>query len=149
MSNRSRVLLLAALLSAGAACNSGRYSPAGFRLPPDGDLERGRLTFAELGCPACHSVASTEAAKPAAQPSTTVILGGEVDRRLSDGYLVTSMIHPSHQFAPFPKDQIARGGVSRMPSYADRMTVRQMIDVVAFLQSRYTVRQTFPTYAYR
>jgi hypothetical protein len=78
-----------------------------------------------------------------------VELGGEVDRKLSDGYLVTSMIHPSCAFAPLPREKITAGGISRMPAYADKMTVRQMIDIVAFLQSSYTIRQRAPSYAYR
>jgi hypothetical protein len=53
MPHSSRVLVIAALLSAGVACDSGRHSSAGFRLPQDGDAERGKLAFVELGCPSC------------------------------------------------------------------------------------------------
>jgi hypothetical protein len=66
------------------------------------------------------------------------MLGGTVNKRLSDAYLVTTIIHP----------KIKSGGVSRMPDYEDRMTVRQMVDLVAFLQAQYTVRPSMPEYGY-
>lgn len=150
MSKCSRVLIITALLSAGTACDSGRHSSAGFRLPPSADAERGKVAFVELGCPSCHRVSGMDLPQPTVQPAVPVVLGGEVDKKLSDAYLLTAMIYPSHRLAPgAPKDQIATGGVSRMPDYTDKMTVRQAVDVVAFLQSRYTVRQTLPNYAYR
>ena len=49
MRSGSKLLALAALLGMGA-CDSGRHSSAGFRLPPDGDVERGKVTFVALGC---------------------------------------------------------------------------------------------------
>jgi hypothetical protein len=66
-----------------------------------------------------------------------VALGGGVEQKLSDAYLVTSVINPSYDLAPYPKEQITSGGQSRMPyDYAVGMTVRQLADIVAFLQSR-------------
>jgi hypothetical protein len=35
-----------------------------------------------------------------------------------------------------------------MPVYADKISVRQMTDLVAFLQSRYVVRPPMPKYYY-
>ncbi|MBZ5623446.1 MAG: hypothetical protein LAQ69_32695 [Acidobacteriia bacterium] len=102
----------------------------------------------KLGCHSCHEVSGLDLPRPTVQPLVPVVLGGEVDKKLSDAYLLTAMINPSYQLAPYPKDQITSGGVSRMPSYSDRLTVRQAIDVVAFLQSRYVVRQTLPAYTY-
>ena len=46
----------------------------------------------------------------------------------------------------YPKEQITRGAESRMPHYADTLTVRQLTDIVAFLQSRYSVRRINPRY---
>lgn len=149
MLNGSKVFVVATLLSVGAACNSGRYSSAGFQLPADGNPERGRQAFVNLGCNSCHGVSGVDLPSPTAQPPVPVTLGGEVDKRLSDAYLVTSMIYPAYELAPYPKDQITSGGVSRMPNYADTMTVRQMVDVVAFLQSNYVVRQPPPNYGLR
>jgi L-cysteine S-thiosulfotransferase len=67
------------------------------------------------------------------------VLGGEVSYIHSYGELVTSVIHPSHGLAPgFSREKIQTGALSPMPEFNDMMTVRQMIDLVAFLQSRYT-----------
>jgi hypothetical protein len=68
-----------------------------------------------------------------------VVLGGEVQEVRTDGYLVTSIIHPSHKLGPYPRGEVAVDGESRMPDYTRSMTVRQLIDVVAYLQSHYRV----------
>ncbi len=120
------------LLAAGVACDSGRHAARGFRLP-DGDIERGKVAFVSLGCTSCHEVSGVDLPHPAAKPLVPVVLGGHVDKEVTDGYLVTSIIYPSYRNAVATKP--------RMPSCADRMTVEQMTDVVAFLQSRYAGRQ--------
>ncbi len=135
-----RLLPIAVLLGGAVACDSGRHSSAGFRLPADGDIERGRAVFLAMGCPQCHQVPGTDLPRPTVQPPVPVALGGELTHELTDGYLVTSIIHPSYRLAHYPKDQILAGGKSRMPSYADELTMRQLTDLVTFLQSRYTVR---------
>ncbi|MGO9260180.1 MAG: c-type cytochrome [Bryobacteraceae bacterium] len=139
MESRSRLLTIAVLAMVSASCNSGRHSAAAFRLPPDGDADRGKAAFVTLGCNSCHEVSGADLPRPTVQPPVPVVLGGAVDSRLSDAYLVTSIIYPSYELAPYPKDQITSGGESRMPHYADRLTVRQLADIVAFLQSRYFV----------
>ena len=96
----SKALAVAALLSAGVACDSGRHTTAGFSLPADANPERGRQAFSDLGCPACHRVLGLDLPSPTVQPPVPVVLGGEIDRKLSDAYLVTAMISPSHQLAP-------------------------------------------------
>jgi mono/diheme cytochrome c family protein len=141
-------LAIATLLSAGVACESGRHSSSGFRLPADGDVERGKAAFVALECHNCHEVSGVDLPRPAAQPMVPVVLGGEVIKEPSDGYLVTSVIYPSYRLARYPKDQITSGGKSRMPHYAEKMTVQQLVDIVAFLQSRYTVRPMPTRYAY-
>jgi mono/diheme cytochrome c family protein len=130
------------------ACNSGRHSAAGFRLPDGGDAGRGKVAFAALECNTCHEVAGVDLPGPTVQPRVPVVLGGEVYREMADGYLVTAMIRPDYELAAYPRKDITSGGHSRMPSYADRITVRQMTDIVAFLQSTYTVRPPVPKYLY-
>lgn len=69
-----------------------------------------------------------------------VILGGEVRKVRTYGQLVTAVINPSHDLATgYPKDLVQEEGASRMTDFNDVMTVQQLIDLVAFLQSRYEV----------
>ncbi len=140
------VLSVAALLAMAAACDSGRHSASGFRLPPTGDIERGKAAFVSLGCNNCHEVAGVPLPQPVTKPATTVVLGGATTKDIGDGYLVTSIINPGHRLARYPRSQITVAGKSRMPEYADNITVRQLTDIVAFLQSRYVVRPAVPPY---
>jgi hypothetical protein len=107
-----------------AACGSGRHSSSAFHLPPDGDVERGKATLLALRCNTCHEVSGVDLPRPTVQPPVPAVLGGAVDSKLSDAYLATSIIYPSFDLAPYPKKQITSGSESRMPHYADRMTVR-------------------------
>jgi len=144
--NSRGVLLVALALAASIGCETGRHASTGFRLPPDGNIERGKAAFVALGCSHCHEVSGGGLPAPSVQPAVPVVLGGVVDSDMPDGYLVTSIIYPSYRLARYPKDEITLGGESRMPHYADGMTVRQLTDIVAFLQSRYTVRRVNPKY---
>jgi mono/diheme cytochrome c family protein len=141
--------LLVALLAAGMwGCGSDRHSASGFRLPPDGDAGRGQAAFLALGCHNCHSVIGADLPRPSIQPPVPVVLGGTVSRPVADGFLVTSIIYPSYELGRFPKQQVTAGGRSRMPEYADRITVRQMADLVEFLQAHYTVEKAPPPFPY-
>jgi len=150
MPSRMQWVFVVSLLGAGVACDAGRHTTAGFRLPPDGNVENGKAAFVEFGCHTCHAVAGADLPRPTVQPPVPVVLGGEVNNKYSDAYLVTSIVYPSYQLAAYPKQQIAINGDSRMPhDYASRMTVRQLTDIVAFLQSHYTVRVMQPQYYFR
>lgn len=148
MLHASKLLPLAVLIGAVTACNSGRHSPAGFRLPENGDVERGRTAFVALGCGGCHEVSGVDLPRPTVQPPVVVVLGGERAGEMPDGYLVTSIINPSYKLAGYPRRLIAENGKSRMPDYTGTMTVRQVTDVVAFLQSHYKVRRMIAKPAY-
>ena len=129
-------LATATLLTACFACGSGQKSASGFRLP-DGDVERGKATFLELKCNECHTFAKMDLPRPE-NPAVTVVLGGEEPIIRTDGELMTSIINPSHKLAwGYPKEQIQQDGKSRMRDYSDVMTVRQVIDLVAFLHSQH------------
>jgi hypothetical protein len=142
---KPRVLVGLAALAVATGCRGPR-SAAGFRLP-DGDPQRGQLAFVELKCHTCHQVAGVDLPAPVADAPVPVRLGGEIIAVKTDGELVTSIVHPSYRLAPgYPKDLIRKGEASRMPDYGREMTVQQMVDLVAFLQSRYRVARVEPEY---
>jgi hypothetical protein len=119
------------------ACDSGPQSGRGLRLP-DGDIERGKQAFVEIGCPRCHEVAGVVAAAPEGDVPTIIRLGGPVRRVETYGELVTSIVNPSHGISRLhPAEHVAIGDESRMKDFNDTMTVAQLIDLVAFLQSQY------------
>ena len=121
-----------------SACTNPK-SARGFRLP-DGDVERGKVAFVQSKCSACHTVKGTDIPAPSKDYAyvRVVVLGGEVRQVKTYGELVTSIINPSHVLAPgYPKELITKNNQSAMPNFNDTMTVRQLIDLVAFLQSRY------------
>ncbi len=135
-----QALVVAALLAAlSLACSPGRKSSAGFHLP-DGDPARGQAVFVSLQCNACHRVAGADLPPPVVQPPVPVELGGEVPRPRTDGELVTAIVAPSQRLEPaYRREQMKSGKLSRMGDFSEAMTVRELVDLVAFLQSRYTV----------
>lgn len=124
-----------------AGCEQhGRRSGRGLYLP-DGDAARGAVAFHELGCATCHGIAgepeSVRASAGAPEPPEALILGGPVTRVETYGELVTSIIHPEHEISRSSGDG---GLLAEMPVANERMTVIQLIDLVAFLQSTYEER---------
>jgi hypothetical protein len=119
-------------------------SPWGFRLP-DGDAIAGRQAFIDLRCNSCHEVSgiSIEYEEGLAR----VRLGGQTTRVKTYGELVTSIINPSHRIAPrHREDGVLPDGQSLMSAayLNDVMTVRQLVDLIAFLQPTYELVQPPP-----
>ena len=124
----------------------GPKSGKGFTLP-DGDVDRGQAAFVKLQCHECHSVSSVELPTPEGARDPLIQLGGEVARISTYGQLVTSIINPSHKLAKgYAKEDVATDGESQMRNYNDVMNVTDLIDLVAFLQSRYKLKPYEPTY---
>ena len=138
--------LALALAAALVGCGSGPKSGKGFTLP-DGDKAQGLEVFKQMRCYDCHAVSGVEL-PDAEEPDQTVIrLGGKVARIKTYGELVTSIINPSHRLARgYAKEQIvSEEGGSKMKTYNDVMTVNELIDLVAFLQSHYELHEYEPT----
>jgi hypothetical protein len=58
---------------------------------------------------------------------------------------VAAIINPSHRITGGRDNPlVATGERSRMGDFGEVMTVRQLVDVVAFLQSRYDVQPPVP-----
>jgi hypothetical protein len=149
----SKVLLLFAT-SLLMACSEYQESK-GFSLP-EGDPESGQLVFIEYRCIECHTLAGTEFTDELEdfEREIMVRIGGETTRVKSYGDLVTSIINPSHRLAKgyAVEDVIDAEGESRMRNYNEELNVRELIDLVAFLKSKYklkSVPQTmYPYYIY-
>jgi len=139
--------LLSVFLTLSIGCTPSATSEFGFRLP-DGNAENGRETFAYMQCNQCHTVVGeTFEEIPLADPPY-VELGGRVTRIKTYGELVTAIINPSHRLADgYAKELVSEDGESNMYIYNGYMTVQELIDLVAFLQSSYDV--TPPEYYYR
>ena len=142
---RAPPLFVSCLIVTFIGCDIGPRSGRGLRLP-DGDVERGALAFRELGCPTCHDAVGERRAPKGDRPNGIVTLGGVVTRVETYGELVTSIINPSHEISRrYRREQVAEGDVSKMDNFNERMTVAQLIDLTAFLQSKYEVRRE-PSY---
>lgn len=136
MRNES-VWIIAGLAFALSACGTAEKSPRGFRLP-DGSAERGQAAFVELKCTSCHRLDGARMSEWGTALAKPVRLGGDVLYAKSDGELVTAIINPSHDLIRgYPSEVIQIGGKSRMKDYAGEMTVQQLIDIVAFLHTKY------------
>jgi len=139
MNKKLFLVLLFALLWAVGGCNQDPKSGRGFRLP-DGDQNQGREVFLYMQCNQCHSIKGLELPEiPYADPAY-IELGGRVATVKTYGDLVTSIINPSHRLAPgYAKEKVSENGESKMYTYNRHMTVQELIDLVAFLQSHYDV----------
>jgi mono/diheme cytochrome c family protein len=138
--------VMLAALSVG--CAPTPKSGAGFTLP-DGDAEVGKAAYVQMHCNACHTISGVDqlVAADGEAPEVSVTLGGEVARIKTYGELVTAIINPSHKLARgYKQELVTVDGESKMTNYNDVMTVTELTDLVAYLQSNYKIRPYEPTY---
>lgn len=126
---------------------SSPESPVGFRFP-EGDVVKGKKAFADLNCIQCHTVSGvSDLPEPGEERKIEIMLGGETSRVKTYGELVTSVIYPGHVIKPEYREKYTDDeGNSLMPELTEAMTVRQMIDLVEFLQEQYEVALPRPAY---
>ena len=135
-----------------SGCNVGGEGRNEVHLPA-GDAAKGEELFVSVGCVSCHAVGDAEFQDSSSVSDVRVRLGSQTGRRMSYGQLVTSVVNPSHRLAPqYFSENIAENGESLMANYNDALTVTQLTDIVAFLQTHYedVLRPGFryPTYEY-
>jgi mono/diheme cytochrome c family protein len=104
-----------------------------FRLPA-GDPGEGRKVFAAMECFACHEVKgetfpATSKTTRASGPDLTG-MGAHHPAE----YFAESIMNPNRVIVDGP-GYTGPDGLSKMPSYADTMTIKQLADVVAYLKS--------------
>lgn len=141
-----------ALLALGA-CRTYPDNVGDLRFPvPRGDVKRGQVAFQELGCVQCHSVKGVTLPMPGITPPARVELGGELTHAKTYGDLVSSIINPQHVISAryleqFPRPE--RRTVDSSPMFMNpNMKVTQLIDIVTFLNSRYSLLPGYTEYYY-
>ena len=112
-----------------SAARSDGSRVAGTVTTPPGDAARGRAAFARLRCFACHAVRDDRMPAPS-RPGPS--LAGVA--RHHPGYLVESIVNPNARIVDGPGYTDDRG-LSTMPDYGTQMTVRDLVDLVAYLKS--------------
>ena len=107
---------------------------------PEGDPEEGRYAFEENRCYQCHVVEGVEFDEEAGEggigPDLTEI--GSIQTRT---YMVESLLDPNKVVVADPPGQAPGDegsyrneyGDSKMPEFHDTMTLRQLLDIAAFL----------------
>jgi len=109
--------------------------PAGWKFElPGGDPVKGREVFADLECYKCHAVAGQNFPAPSGDaknvgPELTG-MGGQHPAE----YFAESILAPNAVILEGP-GYTGPDGKSIMPSFADSLTVTQLVDLVAFLKS--------------
>ncbi len=101
---------------------------------PAGDLEGGRQAFQDLKCNACHAIAAdADMAGPvASMPGPTL---GVKQSFYKTGFVTESIIFPAHAVPRASGAQAQEPLESRMGDFSDVMTVRQLVDLIAYLKS--------------
>jgi mono/diheme cytochrome c family protein len=104
---------------------------------PRGDARPGRQAFLDLGCATCHGVTG-ERDMPAPisnnpGPELGPALAGQ-----ATGTIATAIVAPSHSMSLATSDTVKaqiEGVLSPMGDYSHAMTVRQLLDLLAYLDS--------------
>ncbi len=100
---------------------------------PIGDAQAGREAFIALGCPSCHSVeGDSELREPVAAVPVPVL--GPAIGKLSPGKIASSIVSPSHVISKEVESK-TEGELSPMADLTEAMTVRQLVDLVAYVRS--------------
>jgi hypothetical protein len=123
------IALAAATVIGTVACVAQRES---FYLP-EGDPVAGKEAAHAMRCFVCHEFAGSDFPAPHAEPAVPVTLGA-AQAAQSRERLAESIIAPSHRIAE-GLEGATSGELSRMGDYSHAMSVRQMIDIVAYVRT--------------
>jgi mono/diheme cytochrome c family protein len=109
--------------------------PRGWKfLMPPGDVTEGRKVFRAMECFACHDVKGehfpTDTKTPRAAGPDLTGMGSHHPAE----YFAESIVNPNRVVVLGP-GYTGADGLSKMPSYSDTMTLKQLSDVVAYLKS--------------
>jgi len=139
------IVLLSTLPVLAGGC---AYTPI-FGFPRDeANIAAGRQAFIDHRCQQCHSVAGERLPVLAGASRPMLELGGETSIVRNYADLMTSVINPKHAISERYREQLLLNAElpldSPMPTpELDKMSVRQLIDLVAFLDSKYQLIRAY------
>ena len=127
------LVLAVVALSGCGPMTSGRDVGDLLAVLDDGDVGAGRDAFVGLSCSACHRVTGDPELPSPVSAIPGPDLGGTLARKTTC-YLTASIVAPSHIVTPAVPGQ-GEGTLSPMGDYSEAMTVRQLLDVIAYIRS--------------
>lgn len=136
-----------------SACRTYPDYANDFRFPIlRGDVVLGQEAFLKNGCNLCHVVDGVELPDNSRLRPVTVVLGGDLIFAKTYGDLVTSIINPDHVISDQYLEQLPRENrrqVGSSPMYVNPdLKVTELVDIVAFLNSRYRLLPGYTEYYY-
>ena len=102
----------------------------GFFLPK-GDSAAGRKAFTDLKCATCHRVENDPEFVSGSGIGPTF---GAKQADYASGWIANSIVSPSHTIA-LDSEEPGENAPSKMGDFTEKMTVRQLIDLVSYLKS--------------
>lgn len=122
-----------AISFAWAGSDEGLVPADGFFLP-EGNPKAGKIAFNQLKCNFCHWVENDlELPPPVAERGGPLL--GKKQADYAPGWIANSIVSPSHTIARNSNGVSEGGQLSRMGDLTEAMTVRQLIDIVAYIRS--------------
>lgn len=117
--------------SKGSAGHGAHHTPVGWKFSwPEGDPVKGREVFVKLECFSCHEIHGEKFPAPSGDIGPELSAMGP----LHDAeYFAEAIINPNAVIEK-GKAYEAADGSSKMPSYADLVTVQEAIDLVTYLK---------------
>jgi L-cysteine S-thiosulfotransferase len=113
--------------------DEGMTPADGFFLP-DGDPSAGQLAFNRMKCSSCHWVQNELSLTDPVAEKVGPILGSK-QSQYAPGWIANSIVSPSHTIAEGSDGESFDGELSRMGDFTQTMTVRELIDIVAYIRS--------------
>jgi mono/diheme cytochrome c family protein len=127
--------LCALALVVGSCASSGPDPEAYPVVVPAGDPELGREVFLRYRCDVCHRVVGDpDLQMPTLEPAGPDL--GLAVARAGAGRLISSIVAPSHELAI--EEAWEQQGLSPMPGFNERLTVAELLDLVAYLETEST-----------
>src|SRR5262249_16019823 len=109
--------------------------PSGWKfLLPPGDVAEGRKVFVAMECFACHEVKGESFPQSSKTPRANGPQVTGMGSHHPPEYFAESIVNPNRVIVQGP-GYTGPDGLSKMPSYGDSMTLKQLVDVVAYLKS--------------